>query len=134
MHNLAIWIPVVVAVVGAMGAYLAAVRKLSGTVGTSTADDLWEESRAIRQDYQRRIEELNQVIRGMTDRIDVLEKRNDALYLENGNLKRMIEEHEKTIESMREHISHLDRTNTELRQENVRLRSRVTELESNGSV
>jgi len=112
--------------------YLAAARRLSGKVASSEAADLWEESRSIRQDYQKRIEELNKVIYNCQQRIDELERRNDQLYLENGNLKRMIEGHEATIDELRSQLHRVSEENITLRDENVKLRRRVTELESHG--
>jgi chromosome segregation ATPase len=124
-----ILVPVLVALIGALGAYIAAVRKLSGSVSTSTAEDLWEESRSIRQDYQQRIMELNRVVDACRTRLEAVEERNATLSLKNGELKRLVEDHSLTIATLRETVLHLEKDNTELREENVRLRRRVTELE-----
>jgi peptidoglycan hydrolase CwlO-like protein len=124
-----LFVPILVAAIAAVGAYFAAIRKLSGTVATSQADDLWEESRSIRQDYQRRIEELNKVIFSMQSRIDSLEKKNEELHAENGALQRSLESQEETIKHLHQTIGRLETENTEQRQENLRLRSRLKELE-----
>jgi regulator of replication initiation timing len=120
----------VASVVGALIAYVVANHRFSGQVETSEAKDLWNESREIRRDYLRRIEELNDVVRKCSERIDELEERNQRLYLENGNLKRMIEQHERTIEELRDHIHRLGKDNDLLRDENDKLRRRVGELEA----
>jgi cell division protein FtsB len=109
-------IAIVAALVGPLLAYVAAARRLSGRIGTSEAGDLWEESRSIRQDYQRRIEELNRVVGDCAKRIDSLEERNAALFRENENLKYAVATHERTIKK--------------LTAENVALRKRVKELEA----
>lgn len=116
--------------IGPLVTYLVTARRLSGKISTSAATDLWEESRSIRQDYQKRIEELNSVVTRCTDRIDTLEERNDQLYLENGNLKRMIEQHENTISELRDIVHDLADQNKALRFENANLRARVLELET----
>lgn len=64
------------AIVAAIGAYLAAVRKLSGTIATSTAEDLWAESREIRRDLAGRIGVLNELVDRQQKRIDELETEN----------------------------------------------------------
>lgn len=123
-------VAVIAALAGPLLTYLVAARRLSGKIATSDASDLWTESRSIREDYQRRIEELNAVVARCEKRIELLEDRNKALYLENGQLKRMIEEHEATIAELRLHVHRLGDENVALRDENVKLRKRVTELEA----
>ena len=70
-------------VVGALGAYLAAARRLSGKVTTSDAAQLWAESRAIRQE----LEDRN---RYLVSRLDALETKYDELQRENARLLRLI--------------------------------------------
>jgi len=122
-------VPIAVALAGAVGAYFAAVRRLSGSVSTSTAADLWAESSSIRADYQRRITELNTIVKRMQDRIDALEAKNDELHRENGALKRTLQAQEDTIKHLHATIDRLESDNTEQRQENIRLRGRLKELE-----
>lgn len=123
-------VSIVVALIGAVGAYLAAVKKLSGKVRTSEATDLWAESKNIRDDYRSRITELNDVLARCEERIEALEQRNDELYAANGRLGRMIEEHEATIKELRSQVHRLSDENGELKLENRGLRIRLTELES----
>lgn len=69
-------IPLAVALIAAIGAYFSAIRKLSGTIGTSTAEDLWTESRQMRRD-------LNTLVRQLTDQLTNAQKRIDELETEN---------------------------------------------------
>lgn len=127
--NPAVIIALIAAFLGPLVTYLVTARKFSGTITTSAAEDLWAESKSIRQDYQRRIEELNHVVASCQKRIGILEKRNDELYLENGNLKRMIEQHEETISELRSLVHDLSDENKALKLENTNLKARVLELE-----
>lgn len=123
-------VTLIVGLIGPVVAYVVAVRKLSGRVGTSEAGQLWSEARNIRDDYRSRIDELNGVIARCEDRIQKLEERNDELYMENGRLGRMIEEHEATIAELRSQVHRLADENDDLRGENTKLRVRLTELEA----
>jgi len=128
--NVTTLISLIAALVGALVAYLGTVRKLSGKVRTSDAAQLWDESRAMREDYRSRITELNEVIRRCETRMEALEKRNDELYLENGRLARMVEEHEATIAELRAQVHRLSDENESLKSDNGSLRRRVAELEA----
>jgi hypothetical protein len=70
-------------VAGALGAYLAAARRLSGKVRTSDAAQLWEESRAIRTELENRN-------RYLVKRLDALETKYDELRQENAKLLRLV--------------------------------------------
>lgn len=124
-----ILIPLGVAILGALGSYLAAVRGLSGSIETSTAEDLWQESRSIRDDYRRRIGELIEQIERCQRRIDELDARNNELSKENGHLRDKLEEQNRVIAELREEIHRLTDDNIELRAENTRLKSSIKELE-----
>src|SRR6266545_4410551 len=89
-------------------------RKMSGKIGTTTADQLWEESRSIRADYARRITELS-------ERIVELEKRNREL---EATVERLHTEHQKDIEQIGKH----DATITEMREIIEGMRILVDEL------
>ena len=80
-------IALVVAFVGPVGAYLVAVRQLSGKIKTSDASELWEESRSIREWSTARNKELNEHIKELEARLDALEKTNRELMEENRQLK-----------------------------------------------
>ena len=88
--NWAVIIPLIVGVFGAIGAYFAAIRKLSGKISTSTAEDLWAESRQMRKDLNTRIEQLSATVISMQDRIDKLLDQNAKLVAEVGELKQSI--------------------------------------------
>ena len=75
--------PTVLAAIAAfaapIGAYLVAARRFSGKIKTSEAEELWVESRSIRQDATMRISELNRVVERLETRVDSLEGENDRL-------------------------------------------------------
>jgi predicted nuclease with TOPRIM domain len=80
------------------------VRRLSGKVRTSDAAQLWDESRSIREDLQKRNEFLTQRVDDCGDRIDRLEKAADRLDKvnhelrgENKALTKLVHAHEETI-------------------------------------
>lgn len=74
---------VLIALVAPLGAYLVAVRQLSGRIKNSDASELWEESRAIREWSSTRIRELTEHIVRLEDRVEELETSNRALVEEN---------------------------------------------------
>lgn len=115
---------------GPLLAYFAVARRASGKIGTSEASELWEESKAIRDWATQRIDTLNSIVLTLQGRIDVLEERNQKLFLENGNLTRMLREQEATISELRDQIHRLSADNDTLRLDNTKLRKRVTELEA----
>jgi chromosome segregation ATPase len=129
-------VPVVVAIVGALAAYFAAARKLSGKVQTSEASELWEESRSMRAELTRRNEFLRESIdncqveiRSLNLRIDELDKKNFTLHMQNGDLSRLVEQHESTIAAQAIQIRSLEDERTALKQANFALERRIAELE-----
>jgi TolA-binding protein len=80
-------IPIAVAIVTALGAYLASVRRLSGKIGTSEAEDLWAESASMREDYRERLLLADQRIRVLEDKVAKLEDLNQLLNLDNRDLR-----------------------------------------------
>lgn len=93
---------VLAALVGALGTYLVAARRLSGKITTSAASELWEESRAIRQDLESRNRFLVESLDRCRGRLDELELRLDQQ----------------------------DQKNRDLRLENIELREKVARLEA----
>lgn len=85
--TLSVLIPLIVAVVTSLGAYFAAARRLSGTVRTSTAEDLWAESSRMREDLQKRVTELETLVDRMQVRIDTLLDENVQLHQEAAGLR-----------------------------------------------
>jgi uncharacterized protein HemX len=80
-------IGIVAAVAGALGAYLAVARKLSGRVSTTDANKLWDEAGSIRQDYRQQLadlrEELAEARADLADaRIDLAQARRQIRELE----------------------------------------------------
>jgi Flp pilus assembly protein TadB len=66
-------------VVGALGAYLAAARRLSGRVRTSDAAELWKESSAIRRELEERNRYLSIRLDKLSDELNVLRQENARL-------------------------------------------------------
>jgi chromosome segregation ATPase len=113
---------VIAAIVGPLGAYLLAARKLSGKVATSDATDLWAESRSIREWSTARIGALDMEVSLLRARIGLVEQQNDSLSRENSRLMEQIHDLNETITELREEITGLTK---ELRSS----RERVKELE-----
>ncbi len=77
---------IIVAVVGPLGAYIATARKMSGKIATSDAQQLWEESRSIREWSEKRIEacdkeiaDLRETLRKVLARLHAVEEHNAQL-------------------------------------------------------
>jgi FtsZ-binding cell division protein ZapB len=93
---------IAVAIIGPVGAYLLAARKMSGKIATSEAADLWAESKAIRDWSMERIgacdkeiSELRASLREVLARLHVVEEKNKVLEAENERLKRELRNWEK---------------------------------------
>lgn len=69
--------------IAALGAYLAAARKMSGAVKSSDAEQLWTESRSIREWSADRIAQLTGIIGSLETRVKAVEERNESLQDEN---------------------------------------------------
>lgn len=59
---------------------------MSGAIKTSDAEQLWAESKSIRQWSSERISQLNGLVSELQDRVDAVEKRNTHLLGENERL------------------------------------------------
>lgn len=118
--TVAIIAAVVTAIAAPIGAYVLAARKMSGQIDTSTAADLWKESRDIRDDYRSRLQAANEKITELETRVDRLERINEDLLLENRELKQKISELQAIIERLQATIEKLRATiedqTSELRQ------------------
>jgi uncharacterized protein YlxW (UPF0749 family) len=66
-------IGLIAAAIAALGSYLVTARKLSGSVGSSDAEQLWRESRSMRDEYRARIAELVEENNKLRERVAVLE-------------------------------------------------------------
>lgn len=131
----------IIAIAALIGApllgYLTLVRRASGKIASSEAEQLWEESRAIRDWATKRITELNGVVERLEKKVAALEEHNEALSLENGRLNTLLDEQGKTIAELREQVHRLSnmnirlvQDNDRLQEENTQLRTRVSELET----
>lgn len=101
MDLLASLAPYIIAILGPLGTYLVAVRRLSGKIGSSDATALWTESSNIRADYReqlersdRKVKELEAKLSKQEEKVDNLDARivkfetdNYKLLLENGTLR-----------------------------------------------
>jgi predicted RNase H-like nuclease (RuvC/YqgF family) len=124
------------AIVGPVLAFVVAWRKLSNSLKMTDAAQIRKEATDLRAEYRQEAIALREQVRLCNARIDLLEERNEALYLENGNLKRMIEGHEETISELRSLVHDLNDKNKLLESDNSRLqtaadvlKARVLELE-----
>lgn len=117
--------------------YFTIVRRASGKIATSEAEQLWEESRSIREWATKRIAELNGVVERLEKKVEELESHNESLSLENGRLTSLLDEYGKTIAELRDQIHRLSNANLRLTQENDKLHEensilhdRIKELET----
>jgi hypothetical protein len=85
--NFAVWVPIVVAIIAPLGAYLLAARKMSGRVATSDANALWKEAGAIRDDYRGQLKTADDRIQNLEVRIGALEDMNNTLAADNRSLR-----------------------------------------------
>jgi chromosome segregation ATPase len=105
-----------VGVIAALGAYLAATRRLSGKIGTSDAAELWRESASIRDDYRERLAVAERRVLSLEERVAMLERDNNALTRENGALASSVSSHEATVAFLRARLTMLDTENATLRE------------------
>jgi hypothetical protein len=99
--NSAAWVPIVVAVVAPIGAYLLAARKMSGKVSTSDATQLWKEAGAIRDDYRGQLQLADARVQNLEVRIGRLEDQNDLLANDNRALRIKVSELERELRNGR---------------------------------
>lgn len=77
-------------VVAPLVGYVTATRKLSGKIATSEAGQLWEESKAIRDDYRDRLVLTDTRTAALEARVAALEKLNNELMRENADLRERV--------------------------------------------
>lgn len=124
-----VYLAIAAAIAGPIGAYLLAAKRLSGSIKSSEASDLWKESASLREDLMSRIRTLNGTIENCEKRIEELEARNQKLWLENGTQRQMVEDQGDLIHELRDQVQRLNKDKDQLKDENQLLRRRVTELE-----
>lgn len=105
-------VPIIVALVAALGTYLGVARRTSGRIGTTEASKLWDEATNLRQVYWAEIARLREEIAG---------------------LEAELRECEKVVDEQRVELRQIARKNDELERQNVRLQIRVEELENHAS-
>jgi hypothetical protein len=113
--NPALVVALTVAIIGPLGAYLGASRKLSGKIGTSEASDLWAESKNIRDDYRERIDAGNLRQVALETRVANLEGLNAELTRENLSLHALTASYETIIQGLRDDVDALKTENAELK-------------------
>lgn len=105
---------VMVAAISALVTYLVAARGLSGKIKNSDAQELWAESRSIREWSTSRVKDLNEHVDELEKRLAIIEQANSELAKENRDMSR-------TIYECRNEIHELQTANllvaTELEQE-----------------
>jgi chromosome segregation ATPase len=94
-------IPIAVAIVTALGAYLASVRRLSGKIGTSEAEDLWVESASMREDYRGQLDLAQQRVQKLEARVDKLEDLNQLLSLDNRDLRSQLSDCQREVTQLK---------------------------------
>lgn len=78
------------AIVAAIGTYLVSARTLSGKIKNSDAEELWAESRSIREWSTSRVKELNEHVEQLEQRLAAIELANSELAKENRAQSRTI--------------------------------------------
>ena len=117
MSGNAAWIvPIVVALIAALGTYLGIVRRASGKIATTEAAKLWDEAGNLREVYRKEIDRLQ-------GKIDEIEGRLTTLEVENSDLR------EKNLRLEKENVK-LHEENATLKHEVQTLKRRVSELEN----
>ena len=109
-----VWVPVLIAVIAPLGAYILAVRKMSGKIATSDADALWRESGQIRDDYRMRLHDAMDRIAGLETRVASVEAVNAELVQENAGLTREVSRLTSENVKLREQVADLQLANKEL--------------------
>lgn len=100
-------VPLLIAAIAPIGAYLLAARRMSGKIDTSTATELWTEARAIRSDYREQIAQAAERTRDLELRVAKLEGQNNDLIRENIELKAKVASLEALVATLRETIDDL---------------------------
>lgn len=106
---------ILVAVIPALGAYLAASRRLSGNIQTSEASSLWAESADIRKDYRDRLAHAEERLASAEARIARAESENTDLRRENTELKGRNADLARACERLRARIEEVERENQSLK-------------------
>lgn len=98
-------IAIIVALAAPLAAYLAAVRRFSGKIGSSDAAELWAESRSIRDWSQIRITQLNELVSRLEKKIDECVITNEELREKNQELRETIVSLESDIATLKVQVN-----------------------------
>lgn len=90
----AVTVAVIAAALGPIGAYLVAARRLSGKIANSDAEQLWEESKAIREWSGARLNAQDDEIVRLRENLIELTKRCTILETENRLIRQQLAKHE----------------------------------------
>lgn len=112
-----------VAAISALVTYLVAARGLSGKIKNSDAEELWAESRSIREWSTSRVKELNEHVASLENRLNELERKNDELAKENRGLQREVYDLSTTIVDLNNRIAALTESLSKAQEEGERLRT-----------
>jgi predicted nuclease with TOPRIM domain len=74
LSNISWLAPIVVALVSALGTYLAVVRKTSGRIDTTEASKLWEEARNLREVYLGELTRLREGLEAQNAKVEKVEQ------------------------------------------------------------
>jgi peptidoglycan hydrolase CwlO-like protein len=102
--NIATYIALAAILVAPLIGYLTATRRLSGKIGTSDAQELWSESRSIRDDYRTQITRANARTEQLEARVDALERLNAELSSKNAGLNRQVNFYESHVKELQARI------------------------------
>lgn len=102
--NIATYIALAAILVAPLIGYLTATRRLSGKIGTSDAQELWSESRSIRDDYRTQITRANARTEQLEARVDALERLNSELSSKNAGLNRQVNFYEAHVKELQARI------------------------------
>jgi len=105
---------VVAVLIAPLVGYLAASRRLSGKIATSDAEQLWAESKAIREDYRGQIISANKRVARLEERVVVLEQHNSDLSAENEELRKQVAEYKVKVQKLQARVTHLEAENDRL--------------------
>jgi hypothetical protein len=112
-----ILVPLAIALVAPVGAYVLAARRLSGRIATTEAAQLWAESASIRDDYRTRLLQAEERALSVEIRMSALETKNNELTRENYQLIHRVEACETAMTARLETIATLEATVQQQREE-----------------
>lgn len=95
--DIAVLVGAISTILGSIFAYILAVRKMSGRVSTTDAEQLWREAGDIRQDYKSRLIDESLRTRDLEKRVAILEGQNHDLMKQNFDCTNQIQDLKETV-------------------------------------